>query len=224
MWNLFLGGLQLANNERKIAKGYISIALVHFLALIVGQMCVQLVARHTLNPVNAYFGLFWLFVGAVLIWVFCGPVGDYLLGRYATSDDKFSKAIVRVLIGFFTVENFVNVCFCIVPFYAHPGAFSLLLVSVSCYFMFRHMAGQQINWANWVRPVMSTIAYGLIIILIVANSDDASSTGVPSISISDWDYSTWMMIGIGLIVASFVLKDDKGEKSASQTKGGNNAG
>ncbi|MFA5990938.1 MAG: hypothetical protein WC794_01675 [Candidatus Doudnabacteria bacterium] len=155
MLNLLVGFYQLADEQRRELKTIVTLMFIHFGILIFAQAIIQFVSRSWMSPINSLFGLIWMASGILLIWMQGGVVFDSLVAMYVATDGDspitgFAHATMRVLIGFFTVESFINICYCVFPFYANAGAFGLLAVSTASYFLFKHMASQGIDWASWI--------------------------------------------------------------------------
>lgn len=173
MLNFLLGTLQLLDHERRQLKAIITALCLHFGLLVVLHAVIQFTMGYWLNPVNALFGVIWMAGSVVMLWVGGGRPLDVILGVYVATDGDnpataFDHALARVLIGFFTVESFVTVVFTVIPFYANPAGFGLALAATPSYFMFRHMAGQKIDWSRWVWFPACNIGFGILICVALA--------------------------------------------------------
>src|SRR3989344_67530 len=167
MYEFAVGLFRFADYERREIKGYILVIVAHFLALIVGQALIQFCHQTWMSWVNGVFGIA-MEVGAI-IWLFArvGLPLDVILGGFVLTDNETCELVTRVLVGFFTVESFVNICFMILPFHANPGAFALVAVSAGSYFLFRFMNRDSISW-NLVWFPAANIALGIISCIISA--------------------------------------------------------
>lgn len=176
-------------------KGVIALLGIHFAVLIMVQWGIQMWVGNILHFANALFGLVWIFTPLIIIFFRGGLMFDALAVAYVSTHLRFVESVMRVLIGFFTIESFVNICFSIFPFYTHPGAFGLLLMSTVSYFMFRHMARATINWANWVWFPAANMAFAILAILY---SYAGGSQGIQSML--GLDYGDGMiLLGLGML-------------------------
>lgn len=167
MWNVMLGFYRLADEQRRELKALVTVMCIHFAVLIIAQAILQFVMRTWMNPVNAVFGLLWMASAIYFIWMQGGGVLDALILLYVTTDGDnlvtgFAHAAMRVLIGFFTVESFINICYCVFPFYSNAGGLGLVAVSTASYFLFKHMASEGIDWAGWIWFPRLNIGIGLV--------------------------------------------------------------
>lgn len=147
---------KIADNYRVMAKLMVEKLVWHLLVLIAGHIIIQLLYgaladKPTLfNPFNAIWGAGMLVLLVFIIWRQGGLPLDLTLIE-SVRDNAAAQAAVRVLMGYVTVESIINVMVSVTPLYAASwGALFSLLAVIPCYFLLRFMAGEQINWSNWV--------------------------------------------------------------------------
>lgn len=165
MWNFIFGAYLVTDSVRRQTKANMTLLVFHFVILVTVHAVIQFYYQSSMLAANAFFGLFWMGSLALVIWMRGGWVLDALLTTYASTTNHAATALTRVLIGFFTVESFVNNCFSIIPVYGHLGGFGLMLASAASYFMFRHMAGKPIDWASWVWFPQLNLAVSIFVVL-----------------------------------------------------------
>jgi hypothetical protein len=168
MLNLIIGTLYLIDNQRRQLKAIVTALCLHFAMLIAIHAGIQFVSNKWMNLANALFGVIWMAGAIVMLWMGGGRPIDVIFGTYIATNGRntvtaFDHALARTLIGFFTVESFVNIVFTVLPFYASAAGFGLALVATPSYFMFRHMSRQTIDWSRWVWFPAVNIALGFLV-------------------------------------------------------------
>jgi hypothetical protein len=131
--------------------------------------------------------------------------------------------MVRILIGFVTIETFTNIFFAILPFHAAWPMFLFLSSALGAYFLVRIMAGKPIEWGNWVIFPLLNIFVALVSIVYQGRDEyksllpaGASSTFV---SPASFDFETviqWGIIcGVAIMFFGFIVSLFRGKPSTT---------
>lgn len=228
LWGNSQGTIDTAYEHVNLMRKQITLAVLlgcaHFVVLVAVHATIQ---TKLFSVANSLWGGIWvavLIIGLVMRggWPVFGLVVTDAAGKTGHED---AHTIVRILIGFVTIETFVNIFFAILPFHAAWPMFLFLPSALGCYFLVRIMAGLPINWANWVIFPLTNIFVALVSIVYQGRDEyrQMIPTGVfgwmSGIGGTSFDFETvikWGIIcGIVLLVLGFVRSLFRGKTATT---------
>ena len=164
---LFKEGYELADDIRRTMTFAALLGLAHFVVLIAVHAVLQ---NGLFSSANSIWGALWIIVSILGLLMLGGWPVFGLLAEASRGDEK-AIVVVRILIGFITIETFVNILFAILPFHAAWAMLLFLPSALGCYFLVRIMAGLTINWARWAIVPLVNIVVAVISIIYQGRGD-----------------------------------------------------